>query len=158
MTELEKHVVTKLFNDDIIKFYIRFVDDTLVLAKPTAFDSILEKLNNNLTKKVYNGYFDDGNVHFLDIKIDGTETDVYFKPTHTGQYSYFTSQSPWRLKTAWARSLFNRASKICSSQHALNGQIRKLKQFLSWNGYPSYVAKSLIRSFRSKERRAAKRG
>ena len=33
MTELEKHVVTKLFDDGIIKFYIRFVDDTLVLAK-----------------------------------------------------------------------------------------------------------------------------
>ena len=40
MTELEKTVVTQMFDSDIIKFYICYVDDTLVLAKPEHFDEI----------------------------------------------------------------------------------------------------------------------
>ena len=33
MTELEKQTLDKLFKDNIIKFYARYVDDTLVLIK-----------------------------------------------------------------------------------------------------------------------------
>ena len=33
LTELEKRVVHRLFDDDLIKFYMRYVDDTLVLIK-----------------------------------------------------------------------------------------------------------------------------
>ena len=33
MTEFERLVVDKLIKDGLIKFYIRHVDDTLVLAK-----------------------------------------------------------------------------------------------------------------------------
>ena len=33
MTEFERLVVDKLIKDGLIKFYIRYVDDTLVLAK-----------------------------------------------------------------------------------------------------------------------------
>ena len=38
--------------------------------------------------------FDDGIVHFLDIKINRCETDLYYESTHTGQYSDFSSQTP----------------------------------------------------------------
>ena len=70
------------FFDGIIKFYIRFVD---VLAKPVDFEKILLQNLTNLIKiflKFTMDTFDDGNVHFLDIKIDRTETDVYFKPMY----------------------------------------------------------------------------
>ena len=33
MTELEKLVLPKLFEDGIIKFYARYVDDTIVVIK-----------------------------------------------------------------------------------------------------------------------------
>lgn len=33
MTELEIQVISKLVSDNTIKFYIRYVDDTLVLIK-----------------------------------------------------------------------------------------------------------------------------
>ena len=46
MTELEKSVVDKLVEDGTIKFYTRFVDDTLVLAKPCDFDRIQFKLKS----------------------------------------------------------------------------------------------------------------
>ena len=31
--------------------------------------------------------FVDNNIHFLDIAIDKNKAELYYKPTHTGQYS-----------------------------------------------------------------------
>ncbi len=150
MTELEKQLVAGLIDTGTIKFYMRYVDDTLVLAKSENFQKILEKLNsfdNNLKFTI--DTFDDDDVHFLDINIDRNKTDLYYKPTHTGQYANFTSQSPWRFKTAWVKALYHRASKICSETSKFNNQISKIKLFLSWNGYPSYVTRSLLKRFKS---------
>ena len=38
MTEFERLVVDKLIKDGLIKFYIRYVDDALVLAKAEDID------------------------------------------------------------------------------------------------------------------------
>ena len=38
--------------------------------------------------------FPDGNVHFLDIKVNKNHTDIYHKYTHTGQYTSLHSQIP----------------------------------------------------------------
>ena len=46
MTELEKFILDELINDNIVKFYIRYVDDTLLLAKPEDTDKILKKFNS----------------------------------------------------------------------------------------------------------------
>ena len=51
-------------------------------------------------------HFAEGIVHFLDLKVNGNQTDVYYKETHTGQYTNFTSQTPWRLQIAWIKALF----------------------------------------------------
>ena len=34
MTELEKFILDELINDNIVKFFIRYVDDTLLLVNP----------------------------------------------------------------------------------------------------------------------------
>ena len=96
MTELEKFILDELINDNIVKFYIRYVDDTLLLIKPEDTDKNLKKFNSidkNIqftVDKLLNG-----NVHFLDIKINGNKTDIYFKETHTDQYTHFTSNTLW---------------------------------------------------------------
>ena len=41
MTELEKLVVSDLINSGLIKFYIRYVDDTLLLPKEDDIDNIV---------------------------------------------------------------------------------------------------------------------
>ena len=43
MTEFERLVVDKLAKADLIKFYIRYVDDTLILAKVEDIDNIMKK-------------------------------------------------------------------------------------------------------------------
>ena len=41
MTELEKVVVGDLIQKGLVKFYARYVDDTLLLVKPTDTQEIL---------------------------------------------------------------------------------------------------------------------
>ena len=68
--------------------------------------------------------FDDGIVHYLDIKIFDNETDIYLD-THTGQYMHFSSYAPWCIKTAEVKALFQQAVKFCSTEELLNQQINK---------------------------------
>ena len=116
MTELEKFILDKLINDNIVKFYIRYVDDTLFLVKPEDTNKVLKKFNSfDKNIQFTADKFLNGNVHFPDIKINGNKTDICFKETHRGQYTHFTSITIWRFKTAWRRSLYHRAKKICSN-------------------------------------------
>ena len=46
MTECEKVIVDKLIEDGIIKFYIRYVDDTLLVIKRTGISYVLNKFNS----------------------------------------------------------------------------------------------------------------
>ena len=120
MTEFEKIVVNELLEKGIIKNYMRYVDDTLMLIKPNDIPIVLEKLNSfhkNLQFTV--DCFEKEDVHFLDLKIEGNKTDVYYKETHTGQYTDFYSQTPWYFRTAWVKSLINRTRKICSDDNKL---------------------------------------
>ena len=93
----------------------------------------------------------EGGIHFLDIKIDRNKTDIYRKDTHTGQYVHFTSFEPWYRKTVWAKCLIERAERICSNKQLLDGQISKIKSFMSWNGYPRYVRNNIIRKLKERK-------
>ena len=84
-------------------------------------------------------------MHYLDLKIIDNETDIYYKDTHTGQYTHFSS---YTLKP-WIKALYNRATKICSNQKLLDDQMKKILSFMSWNGFPNYVSKPLMRRLKS---------
>ena len=86
--------------------------------------------------------FTDGNVHFLNSQIDKNYTSIYYKPTHTGQYTHFHSQTPWPIKIAWVKALYHRAKRICSSNAAFNEQIKNIQKLMSWNSYPKEVCNS----------------
>ena len=126
ITELEKIVVFDLINSGLIKFYFRYVEDTLLLAKEDGIDDIVQQFNafdDNLKFTI--DKFIDNNIHFLDFKIDHNETDLFLKTTHTGQYTGFTSQTPWKLKTAWVKVLYHRARKFVPVKGVFeNKQIR----------------------------------
>ena len=68
MTELENQVVSKLVLDNTITFYIRYVNDTLVLVKRSDVDKVMSQINSfhqNLNFTVDS--FLDQKVHFLDL-------------------------------------------------------------------------------------------
>ena len=96
MTKLEKKILQPLIESGKLKFYIRYVDDTLSLAKEDDIKNIFDKFNSfhkNLILTM--DPFEDNNVYFLDIPIDKTDTDLYYKPTHTEQYRDFNCSLPW---------------------------------------------------------------
>ena len=90
LTEFEGVIVSELINDSVIKFYKRYVDDTLVLIKPSDISAVLAKLNSvDRNLKFTVDTFSDGLIHLLDIKVSVDGTDIYRKETHTGQYPFF---------------------------------------------------------------------
>ena len=70
MTECENVIVDKLTEDGIIKFYIRYVDDTLLVIKRTDISCVLNKFNNfddNLKFTI--DTFENCVPHFLYVEI-----------------------------------------------------------------------------------------
>ena len=148
MIALEDEIIKDLFENETIKFYIRYVDDTLVLAKPSDINLILNKLNSSgkslgtrlpdiqFTHEQFVDNNEDVEVHFLDIKLTSNGTSIFRKSTHTGQYIHLSSFTPWSYTIAWIRSLVHRAYKICSNESLISDEMRKIRKFMSWNGFP----------------------
>ena len=102
MTEFKNLVIRPLITSGHIKFYKRYVDGTLILAKPADMENILSAFNYfhpNIQLTI--DQFSDNNIHFLVIQIHPCGTTVYRKSTYTGQYQYITSFSLWSRKVAW---------------------------------------------------------
>ncbi len=102
MIALEDKIIKDLFDKDIIKFYVRYVDDTLVLAKPSDINLILNKLNSYYPdiQFMHEEFIDNNEVHFLDIKLMSNGTSIFRKSTHTGQYIHLSSFTLWSYKIA----------------------------------------------------------
>ena len=145
-TELEKDIIQKLVDKAFIKYYIRYVDATLLLVKDEVIDPILKELNShNEHIKLLTDGFTNEDVHFLNIKIHQNNTDIFHKDTHTGQYINYRSETPWKLKTSWIKALYHCAHKICSNKQSLNKQVSQIKTFILWNGYRKQIQNSVIR-------------
>ena len=112
---------------------------TLALIKESDIDNSFHPSLNFTVDK-----FDDGVVHYLDLKIIDYETDIYYKDKHTGQYMHVSSYTLWNIKTIWIKALYKRAIKICSNQKLLDDQMKRILSFMSWNGFPNYASKSLF--------------
>ena len=135
MTECERMVADKLINDGTLKFYMRYVDDTLMLVKRSDIDKVLTAFNNfNPNLQFTVDTFENEIPHFLDLEINPNGLSIFRKNTFTGQYVNINSFTTWKWKTAWLRSLIDRAFKICTKGH-LHLELTKIKRFASWNGY-----------------------
>ena len=109
MTEFENIIIKPLINNGTIAFYKRYVEDTIVLAKPCDLDRILKQCNSFHPQIQFTiDQFSDNDIHFLDIQILLNGTTVYRKQTYTGQYQHFSSYAPWSRKIAWIRALIHR--------------------------------------------------
>ena len=101
MTEVESTIVKELVDKPLVKPYLRYVDDTLLLVKDKDINHIRKRLNSSDKSIEFTvDTFPDGIVHFLDTKIDKNHTHICYKETHTEQYTSFHSQTPCHLKTA----------------------------------------------------------
>ena len=103
MTECEKVIVDNLVKEGTIKFYVPYVDDTLLLVKCQDIDKVFKEFNgldNNLKFTV--DRFENETPHFLDLEIC---PKMFQKNTHTGEYINMDSFTLWKSRTALIRSL-----------------------------------------------------
>ena len=88
LTQSEKVVVTPLTKSGILKFYCRYVDDTLVLIKEDQIGKILKAFNsfhNNLQFTV--DKFENEDVRSLELRVmNNGEINIYVKDTNSGLY------------------------------------------------------------------------
>ena len=131
-------------NNGTIAFYKRYVDDTIVLAKPCDLNRVLKQFNSFHPQIQFTiDQFSNNDIHFLDIQILPNGTTVYRKQNHSGQCQHFSSYTPWS-RIAWIRALIHRAHKISCNDELLQKEINDIKQFMSWNGYPRRLTRKLI--------------
>ena len=144
MTELEKLIINNLITDGTIKFYNRYVDDTLLVIKPEdvpRVHGLLENFDKNLKFTV--DHFTNEVPHFLDLQLSPDGISIFRKNTNTGQYVHFNSYVPWHFRISWINSLITRAKRICSPNQ-LTSEIVKIKQLASWNGFPKKIVDGII--------------
>ena len=74
-TEFERIIINPLINSGIIKFYCRYVDDTLLLVKHDDIDMLLNKFHS-FESNIHFTYdkFPDEPPHFLDLNLDDPVT------------------------------------------------------------------------------------
>ena len=138
------------------RLIVRLTCKTTINPQEIQLISVLKKFNSFHSSLNFTCDQSQDEVHFLDIKIDRNKTDIYRKDTHTGQYVHFTSFEPWYRKTAWAKCLIERTERICSNKQLLDGQISKIKSFMSWNGYPRYVRNNIISKLKERKKNLSK--
>ena len=97
-----KKAVRPLIESGILKFYCRYVGDTLVIVKEDQINKISKVFNsfhNNLQFTI--DKFKNENAHFLDLKtMNNGETNIYVKDTNKGFYINYNSSEIWHTKTA----------------------------------------------------------
>ena len=145
MTEFENIVIKKFVDDGTIKFYGRYVDDTLILMKPTDIILVHDSVNHfdkNLRFTV--DTFENVVPHFLDLELRNDGISLYKKATNIGLYVNFSSYVPWTFKTSWIRSLTSRTKNICSPNHP-NSELQFLKRLASWNGFPKFFTNNIVK-------------
>ena len=134
-----------MISKGIIKFYARYVDDTLLLVKPENIDTILKTFNefhDNLEFTV--DTFDNCIPHFLDLEIHRDGLSIYRKDTNTAQYVNYDSYTKWNHKIAWIKSLITRAKKLCSP-NKFKSEMENIKRFASYNGFPKWIVNNTIK-------------
>ena len=129
-----------------LNFYKRYVDDICCSfnseSDAHSFFTFLNTRHPNIkftSEKEANGI-----LPFLDVNICKTrtgtlETNTYYKPTYTGLLTNFTSYVPFIYKIGLAKTLFDRASKICSNAFLLKADIHNISRILHKNQFPSHT-------------------
>jgi hypothetical protein len=150
MCELENRVIPTLTGK--ICNWVRYVDDTFGLIKIGEEQHVQQELNKyhpniQFTQEVEK----DEMISFLDVAIKrsgGTiETSVYRKKTNTDVYIHWKAHAPSSWKIATLKNLIQRATRVCSTDQALQQELVHLKKvFCTINDYPEALVEEIIKN------------
>ena len=129
-----------------LRIWVRYVDDIFAVMKETdlePFFTVLNSKNNAIQFEMEKE--ENGQLPFLDVLVERGEnsvsTTVHRKETHTNRLLDFNSFHPASHKRSVVRTLWNRASKVCSTSTHLKEERRKLRKIFHDNGYPSRLVR-----------------
>ena len=93
----------------------------------------------------------DNQISFLDVKIHKTNdkfnTELYRKPTYTGQTTNFNSFVPFLYKLNLVKILIYRAFHISSNYFYLDLEFKNIINILNKNGFKTGLIEKCIRNF-----------
>ena len=138
MEEAETKIINELTY--YIKFYYRYIDDTLICLPKNKINDIFDKFNNihpNLVFTKENSINDSINFLDLNIKVENNKivTNWYRKPIWSGRYLNFYSNHSLSNKIGIIYSLTDRAI-LLSHEKYHNENLILVKNTLIKNGYP----------------------
>ena len=73
-------------------------------------------------------------------------TKVYRKPTHSGQYTHFSSNQPLHVKLSTIKALLRRAKFFCGDQTSLNEELSYISKIMKLNRYPLNAINKTIKN------------
>ena len=83
MTACKKVIVDNLVKEGTITFHVRYVDDTLLLAKRQDIDKVLKAFNGfDKNLKFTVAKFENETPHFLDLEICPNGLTIFRKNSH----------------------------------------------------------------------------
>ena len=143
MIELEKAVLPEL--TECIKYWKRYVDDTISFVKLGAMNYIITKLDsfdNNIQLTFEEE--DKGKLLFLDVLIqrmgNSIVTTLFRKLTNNEIYLNWNVFAPDTWKRGILKTLVERAYIVCSTNELLPEELKYfVKVFRETNNYPHYV-------------------
>ena len=124
------HVYTML---NAPRLWYRKIDDIFAIASHDLGETLqgLNDIDDNIEFTMEKA--SEGNLPFLDCIISLNKkreiiTNVYRKPTHTGQYNRFSSNQLMHVKLSTIKTLVRRAKFICSDQTYLNEELSYIRK------------------------------
>ena len=123
--------------------YRRYVDDIFILFRSEShIEPFFQYINTRHTRINFTVEKEkDDSLSFLDVLIKKLDnkftTDIYRKPTFSGQCLRFDSSVNEQYKINLVSCLLDRAFKICSSYSILCTEISRLRKIFYQNCYPN---------------------
>ena len=149
MTELEKTLLPGIYIR-YIKFWRRYVDDTISYVKIGSIKHVLCLLNSFYENIQFTFESEGkGTLPFLDVLScrNGREltTTIYRKKTNDDVYLNWSTFAPFSWKQGKLRTLVQRAYLVFSTETYLKEELTHLeKVFIEKNNYPKYVIKQVF--------------
>ena len=131
------------------KLYARYMDEILREIKSSQIDTKLEQFNNYHPKLHFTIEREkDNKIPFLDMKITRLEGRLsstwYSKDSDTGLTMNFHALAPTKYKRSVVSGMVHRIYSACSTWRNVHESLKKAKEVLENNQYPSHFYDPII--------------
>ena len=157
MTELEKTLLPGIYIR-YIKFWRRYVDDTISYVKIGSIKHVLCLLNS-FDENIQFTFESEskGILPFLDVLlcINGREltTAIYREKTNNDIYLNWNAFATVSWKRSTLRALLQRAYLVCSTETYLKEELTHLENvFMEKKNYPKYIIKQVFTQVKEKHK------